>query len=351
MASGAAWHHCRWSLFDRDEIGLAAGQVAGPAAIEGYVTGGPRRIPALPYDPLRMFSTPERMRVDLEVTSIRNDDVWRTSAGRTTMFVSGYLDDVRPGDRVRIFGQLAASQPPANPGSYDFAERARVDRRLCSLSAEFPECVTKLESGGWSVARLLESFRAGGNALLWRNLRPGRSGLAAAMFLGDREELQPDETQAFLETGTIHLLVISGLNVGILAGCLLLAMRAALVPRRWALGMVALASVLYAATTDAQPPVVRATVMVLVGCTALTLARRPVAYNSIAAAGLIVLAINPAELFQSGTQLSFLCVAALAWLAERQRHRPAADPLDRLIARTRPGTSALRRARRAGFGS
>ena len=41
------------------------------------------------------------------------------------------------------------------------------------------------------------------------------------MFLGVREELDPEESQAFLETGTIHLLVISGLNVGILAGCLL----------------------------------------------------------------------------------------------------------------------------------
>jgi hypothetical protein len=36
-AAGAAWHHCRWSLFDAREIGLAAADVAGPAAIEARI--------------------------------------------------------------------------------------------------------------------------------------------------------------------------------------------------------------------------------------------------------------------------------------------------------------------------
>ena len=40
------------------------------------------------------------------------------------------------------------------------------------------------------------------------------------MFLGVRDELDDELGQAFLETGTIHLLVVSGLNVGILAMCL-----------------------------------------------------------------------------------------------------------------------------------
>jgi competence protein ComEC len=336
-AAGAAWHHCRWSLFDAREIGLAAADVAGPAAIEARIVEGPRRIPAPPYNPLRSFVASDRTRFDVEVLAVRDDATWRPSSGRATLFVNGYTRDARPGDRVRVFAQLARVEPPANPGEFDFAGQARVERRLCWLSSEFPECVTRLASGSaWSWPRVLWFLRAGGDALLWRNLRPGRSGLASAMFLGSREELQPDETQAFLETGTIHLLVISGLNVGILAGCLLLAMRAALVPQRFALAAVAAACVLYAATTDAQPPVVRATVMVLVACAAATLGRRALAYNSIAAAGLVVLALNPHELFQSGTQLSFLSVVALAWLAEERLRRRDPDPLARLIAASRP---------------
>jgi len=334
---GAAWHHACWSVFAADELGLAAPQFGGPAAIEGRVVGAPRRVPAPPYNPLSTFLMPDRTRLELDVTAGRDDDAWQPQSGRVTLSVDGYLDGVRAGDTIRIFGKLSAVRGPANPGEYDFAARSRGERRLAWLSAEFPECVAVQELGSaWNWRRVVGALRAGGDTLVWRNLAPGRTGLAAAMFLGSREELDPDETQAFIETGTIHLLVISGLNVGILAACMFFALRTLLVPERVALAAVAAACVLYAATTDAQPPVVRATVMVLVGCAAATLGRRTLEYNSLAAAGLVVLAINPCELFQSGTQLSFLSVAALAWLADRRRRRPEVDPLTRLIARTRP---------------
>ena len=70
---------------------------------------------------------------------------------------------------------------------------------------------------------------------------------------------------------------------------------------------------------DAGPPVVRATVLVLVFCAASYLGRRPLSFNSLAAAALVVLALNPNHLFHAGAQLSFLSVAGLMWV------RPAVD--------------------------
>ena len=49
----------------------------------------------------------------------------------------------------------------------------------------------------------------------------------------------------------------------------------------------------------------------------VALGRRALQFNTWAAAALVVLALNPCELFQPGTQLSFLCVAVLIALAER----------------------------------
>ncbi len=335
--TAAASHHCRWSLFQHDEIGLFARENSNPAALEVVATSGPRRIPAPPFDPLSTIATGDRTKVDVEVLRIRDGQQWRSVSGAATLFVAGPLAEIRPGDRLRVFGSLSALRRPANPGEFDFARHARAQRRLCSLYCEFPECVSMLARGSRASAlRIIDFLRTSSDALLWQSLGPRRSGLAAAMFLGERDELEPDETQAFLETGTIHLLVISGLNVGILASCLFVAMRIGLVPRAWALGVVAVACVAYAVTTGAQPPVVRATVMVLVACLAMVLGRRALGFNSIAAAGLIVLCINPAELFQAGTQLSFLSVAVLAWFSQRRVAAPSEDPLDRLIAATRP---------------
>lgn len=339
-ATAAGWHHDRWSLFESDDIGRFAPEVFGPAAIEARALAGPRRIPAPPPDPLRTFPLPERTRLELEVLAIRDGAGWRPASGRARLYAGGQVEGVQPGDTLRVFAQLGALPRPANPGEFDFAALSRARRELCSLRCEFAECVT-IRGGGWgrlraSPAGLVDVLRTRGDALLWRNLGPGHWGLATAMFLGSREELDPDLRQAFVETGTIHLLVVSGLNVGILAGFLFGMLRFALVPRTWAMGIVAAVCVLYAATTDAQPPVVRATVMVLVACLAMVIARRPLGFNSLAAAGLVVLAINPAELFQTGTQLSFLAVGVLVFIAGRRTGGRESDPLDRLIARTRP---------------
>ncbi|NIP86995.1 MAG: hypothetical protein GTO03_16085, partial [Planctomycetales bacterium] len=57
-------------------------------------------------------------------------------------------------------------------------------------------------------------IRAAGSRTLWNYLAHDRAGLAAAVLLGERERLEHDRTEAFVETGTIHLLAISGLHVG-----------------------------------------------------------------------------------------------------------------------------------------
>ncbi len=145
--------------------------------------------------------------------------------------------------------------------------------------------------------------------------RPAQAELAAAVLLGLREELDTERTRAFLTTGTVHLLSISGLHVGILAGAMFWLMRRTPVPRGWAVGTIAVVTLLYMLMVDARPPVVRATVLVLIACGGLWLGRRALGMNSLAAAALVVLAINPAELFHVGAQLSFLCVGVIIWLA------------------------------------
>ena len=351
-ATAGAWHHCRWSLFSADEASVFAPAAPGPVAVELRAVDGSRRIPAPPPDPLRTIAQRERTRIEVEVLAVRHRDVWQPASGRATLLIDGNVLDVNAGDTLRAFAHWSRTSEPANPGEFDFSSLARSRRELVTLFCEFPECLTN-DKAGWAwprfanPSRLVDWLRTRGESLLWQNLGPNTSGLAAAMFLGARNELDPDLAQAFVETGTIHLLVVSGLNVGILAMFLLFTLQVLLVPRGWALAIVMIACLLYAATTDGEPPVVRATVMVLVGCLAMLLSRRPLHYNTLAAAGLVVLAINPAELFSAGTQLSFLAVGVLVFASESQLGKRELDPLERLIARTRPlPERVLRRAGR-----
>ena len=114
---------------------------------------------------------------------------------------------------------------------------------------------------------------------------PQRAGLAAAILLGAREGLPYEETEPYLQTGTIHVLVVSGMNVAILAYGLVVLMRMGWLPRRIGLSVIVAVVVIYTLLAEAQPPVVRAAVLGVLGCMAIWIGRRGVAFNSLVRGG------------------------------------------------------------------
>ena len=336
-ASGAAWHHLQWSLFADDDLGCYARADPGPACVEAVAIKGPRRAPAPPPDPMRLIPRGDQTRLELEVRRVRHRAGWLPASGRARLTVDGHLLGVHAGDRLRIFARLAAFHPPHNPGEFDSAAHNRADRRRSRLWAESPDCVTVVRHAqAWNPSRWLDHLRSEGQRLLRRYLDDRRSSLAAAVLLGARDELDPERPQAFMETGTVHLLAISGLHVGIVAGALFLLMRLVLVPRKRAVVVVAVLTVLYTLLTDARPPATRAMILVLVFCASTYLGRRPLSFNSLAAAALVVLVLNPADLFRTGVHLSFLAVAGLMWFAP-QWTGPASRPdsFERMLVESR----------------
>src|SRR4029450_13710653 len=218
----------------------------------------------------------------------------------------------------------------------DFAAYERSRRTWCRLRGLFPESVTVVQRGSdWSPRLWLSRVRQEGTGLLRRAIPTNRSTLAAAILLGAREQLDPERNEGFLVSGTIHVLSISGLHVGILAWGFWVVLRSGLLPQRPAIIAAMLLTVAYAFLTDLQPPVVRATVLVVVLCLAKLAGRHAFGFNPLALAGIIVLALQPSSLFLAGPQLSFLAVAVMILFAPLLMPQPIVDPLDRLIAATR----------------
>jgi competence protein ComEC len=90
----------------------------------------------------------------------------------------------------------------------------------------------------------------------------------------------------------------------------------------------------YALLAGGRPPVLRSAVMVGVFCGSMILRRPALTANAFALGWIVVAAVNPSDLFDTGCQLSFLAVAILYWGTGWLR--PSADPLDRLIEESRP---------------
>jgi len=309
---GAAWHHCHWCLFADNELGHYATAIAEPACVEAVVVHAPARLPASKPDPMRAIPQFDRTQVELAVAGIRDGSQWRPTSGRVRLTVNGHLLGIHTGDRVRGFAQISANRPPENPGQFDYAAHERSERRRCRLWADYPDCVTRVEAGRrWSPSRWLEEIRFQGDRALQEHLSEDNYGLATALLLGHREELGSEGIDPFLETGTIHILSISGLHVGIIAGTILWLLRLLAVPPRRILFAVAILTTLYTLLTGSQPPAVRALILVLIMCGSNWLYRPSLPLNSLATAALVVLWFNPTHLFNIGVQLSFLAVAGL----------------------------------------
>ncbi|HEX4414886.1 MAG TPA: ComEC/Rec2 family competence protein [Lacipirellulaceae bacterium] len=337
--AGAAWHHRCWFNFSVDEVARYATDDPRPACIDATACESAERVAAPPRSPFRAIPAGEHSRLLVSITGIRDGKTWRPASGICQVSVQGHALGVHPGDELRIFGKLSRPSSPLNPGEFNFAEHARADGVLTHLRAAVPECIVQKSAGSvWSPHYVIDDLRTRAKQLVRSFVGPTRAGLAAAILLGAREGLPYEETQPYMETGTIHVLVVSGMNVAILAVGLLAMMQLGWLPRRVGLSVIIAIIVAYTVLAEAQPPVMRAAVLGTIGCAAIWIGRRGVAFNSLFGAALMVLLINPNDLFRTGPQLSFLAVAVCIWVGSTNWFRRLGyrEPLELLVRSARP---------------
>ncbi len=136
--------------------------------------------------------------------------------------------------------------------------------------------------------------------------------LAMALLLGERQELSPDIYLDFQATGTVHILAISGLHIGIL----LLFLNFIFKPvKRYSTVIFLLLTIgflwFYALLTGFSPSVLRAVIMFSFLQVGLQSNRQTNIYNSLFLAALVMLLINPGYLYQVGFQMSFAAVLSI----------------------------------------
>jgi competence protein ComEC len=306
------WHAVQWRWFPPGDLAAELDQLPRPVCVELEVETEPESIPASPPSPLTHQLGGDQQDCLVRIRAIRDGQRWRAAAGRARLCFPALSEPPRSGDLLRVLALANRPAAPSNPDEFDGAFTERSRRVLVRLQA-------KSAAGVWvvhrdasrSLRRWFATLRSAGERGLERHVTRGQAPLAAALLLGTRRHLDAELSHTFFVTGLAHLLAISGLNVAIFAYGFWAVVRLGWLPRRFALAFVAGLAIFYAALTGGEAPVVRAAILVVCVCCAKLLARQGMAYNSLAAAGLIVLAVQPASLFQTGTQLSFLAVAVL----------------------------------------
>lgn len=251
----------------------------------------------------------------IDTVSIRFGSQWQDCSGGVHVTVDDDASELAVGDRIEIGGDIAAFSAPSNPGESDFRYVARnrgLHARLWVASADH---VKLLQAGRPSLRRFADSLARHGERTLKTYLGEDVGPLASALVVGRRGSLDAPSKDRLLETGTIHLLSVSGLHLGIVAMTMMSLSVMLGLGRGMQIGMVATACFLFAAITGGQPPVLRAAILVATVLTSLMVNRRQWPLNTLAFAALILLMLNPTNLTQVGVQLSFISVATLVCAA------------------------------------
>ena len=251
---------------------------------------------------------------------------------RVRVRLRGQQPDMLPGDWIELRASLSPPSPPALPGGFDFQRQAFFEG-VGAVGFSFGKAEISGKAGegvGEGVSLSLANTVGRVRATLTRRITaalPGPSGaMAAALAAGERRAGPDDVITAMRDSGLAHLLAISGLHIGLVAGLLFALVRAAgaLVPalvlnyplKKWAAMTALVGAFAYALIAGATLPTQRAFLMLFIALLGVVLDRRGITLRSVAWAALAVLAIQPEALLTASFQMSFAAVTALVAVYE-----------------------------------
>jgi competence protein ComEC len=295
-----------------DEV-LVTGFIASDAQL---LPGGDRQRMDVTAESIKLGSETFNRPTGLRVTFYPRDvafDPGAESTNETTVPLLSY------GQRLRFTAKLRPPRNFKNPGAFDYEGYLR-GLGIAVVGSGPAEKLQLLPGNGgtrlgrWRsvVRRSLMAHITGTNYALWSR---NDAAIFAAMIIGEDSLLLRDVREEFQATGVYHLLVVSGMNVGLLAFTIFWLARRSRAPEWLASAITGGLACFYAYVAGMGVPIQRAVLMLCLYLIARLFYRGRAPLNATGFAALIVLVISPQALYEAGFQLTFLALVAIAGIS------------------------------------
>lgn len=279
----------------------------------------------VPYDSYVavISSLPEKReksyRIECVVVKIRkstSDDWQETSIKALVNVPIKAISIPQAGTIVLVKGNLQEPKPPGNPEEFDY--RLFLKRKGIAWTAYWPQKsyqVIGVTDQKWNPLQWSWAVSGWASSVLRRAISEDDSyGLIRAMILGRRDDLRGDLIDNYVASGTVHVLSVSGLHVGVFFTII-----------SWMLGWLkrfkggryinflalAVLLVFYGLITGMPPCVQRAIIMCLTWAFADVLVKDQDGVNTLSFSAFVILVFDPYALMDVGFQLSYLAILGI----------------------------------------
>lgn len=277
--------------------GFTPGDLAFYNGTDGVLIRAMASQPSESHDKSTLLTvTAKKISTDgISFTPVRGDAVILLPAGCVYKY----------GDQLEIQGKLET--PPEND---DFSYRQYLENRGVFSYLSYPQVKTIGINSGHPLMAVIFNVRDRIAVTTGKIIPQPEAAFLSGMLVG-RDELIPDGLKdAFQNTGTSHLVAISGFNITILSA-LILALTSRLFSKTWSVITAILLLGLYSVMAGASPSVIRAALMGVLAIIGRSIGRTRTAVNSLGIAGGVMVLVNPLILRDIGFQLSVAATAGI----------------------------------------
>jgi competence protein ComEC len=228
-------------------------------------------------------------------------------------YAESYPKRIEYGDKISIEGNLSLLPHRRNPGEFDYGEYLK----LHGIEAEFTAFgydkigLTGKSDPNFFKKQIIYPVKSFSVHIIDTLVSGDEGEFLKGLVLGERNNISNEIKQNFVKAGVSHIIAVSGLNVAyvliILNGILLLLP----IKRQYKIFILILCLLFYMNLTGNVPSIIRATVMACVFLLSQLLERKPLSYNIIAFSAIIIMVVDPRQLFDAGFILSYGAILSI----------------------------------------
>lgn len=277
----------------------------------------------------------ERVRMIIETDSVKEGNHLYIVKGnvQAVIYKNKYRESVPKkinyGDFIQLNGKLEALPHRRNPGEFDYGEYLRlhgVETSFISFGFENIQPTVNKDAGFYK-SKIIYPVKNYSIKVIDKLIGGEEGEFLKGLVLGERSNISKETKEDFTNAGVSHIIAVSGLNVAyviIIIGGLLMLLPA---KRTYKIFITITCLIFYMNLTGNVPSIIRATIMASVFLLSQVFERKTISYNIIAVSAVVILLIDPGQLFDAGFILSYSAILSIVYFYPKLNSLVAATGL------------------------